>query len=123
VPPIARDALYQHAATSLRDPCGRGKENSPIEFREATIRRRNTGLRAIDVLDERRTVFNFAKPRRRQSEGTLFFATDIKLSILHCRPRWRGITVRVHFESVSQASKRRWSVSGTTSTRRADRSR
>ena len=89
--------LYQHARERLRDPAVR--EEITREFPKPTIRRRNTGY-AIDVLMNAEP-FNFCKLVA-GSEGTLFFATDIKLSILPLPPRCAGLLC-AHFESVSQA--------------------
>ncbi|EMI46474.1 FAD-binding and (Fe-S)-binding domain-containing protein [Rhodopirellula sp. SWK7] len=105
--------LYRHARERLTDPVIR--EEITREFPNPSILRRNTGY-AIDVLMDSDVLtdaaleqdgginvspFNFCRLIA-GSEGTLFFATEIKLRILPLRPPCSGLMC-AHFSTVTDA--------------------
>lgn len=87
--------IYQLARDRLSDPAIR--EEITREFPKPCIRRRNTGY-ALDMLMDTTEPFNFCKLIA-GSEGTLFFATEIKLQILPVPPPRSGLLC-AHFDSV-----------------------
>ena len=78
------------------------------EFPKPEVQRRNTGY-AIDLLldseplGDSKTPFNFCKLLA-GSEGTLFFATEIKLNCIPLPPAVSGLQC-VHFDSIDDALK------------------
>lgn len=105
--------LYRHARERLTDPVIR--EEITREFPRPSIRRRNTGY-AIDVLMDSDVFTNPSQQQNNDagglpfnfcrliagSEGTLFFATEIKLRILPLRPPCSGL-MYAHFSTVTDA--------------------
>ncbi len=90
--------IYQHARDRLGDPAVR--DEITREFPKPSIHRRNTGY-ALDMLMDTSEPFNFCKLIA-GSEGTLFFATEIKLRILPLPPPHSGLLC-AHFNHVSDA--------------------
>ncbi len=76
------------------------------EFPHPEIKRRNTGY-ALDYLvesypiDEEKAEFNLCKLMA-GSEGTLMFTTEIKLNLVECPPKEKGL-VCVHLHSLEKA--------------------
>ncbi len=96
--------IYQAVRAMLDDPNNR--EEIRREFPKPGIRRRNTGyaldlLMDAEVFGESDQPFNFCKLIA-GSEGTLFFATEIKLNCLPLPPAETGLLC-AHFETVAQS--------------------
>lgn len=97
--------IYRSARTILEPESNRALIHSNLP--KPSIHRRNTGyaidaLMQCDVFDSNSNeAFNFCKLIA-GSEGTLFFATSIKLKLHDFPPSENGMLC-VHFESVNQA--------------------
>lgn len=99
-------AIYQQAKTILGNPYNRQLfENN---YPKKTIPRRNTGY-ALDLLSDtapfgnKNEVFNFCKLIA-GSEGTLFFATEIKINLVPALKPFAGL-VCIHFNSIKESLK------------------
>lgn len=104
-PDSLETSIYQQIREMLSDSVNR--EEIEREFPKPSIPRRNTGY-AIDLLMDAEVFdpsstkrFNFCKLIA-GSEGTLFFATKIKLNCLPLPPPVSGLLC-AHFETVDQS--------------------
>ena len=106
--PSLETRLYRESLELLADPATRAEIRG--EFPKPDIHRRNTGY-AVDLLMEASPLatseelcnqpFNFCKLIA-GSEGTLFFATELKLRCVPLPPPVAGLLC-VHFKSVDEA--------------------
>ncbi len=96
--------IYQKVNEILINP--ENRKRIQTSFPDATLPRRNTGY-ALDVMSEGRPFseegqpFNFCKLLA-GSEGTLAFATEIKLNLIPLPPKEKGILC-AHFKTLEEA--------------------
>lgn len=97
-------AIYEHTLAALSDP--KNQKNIQSEFPKPSIKRRNTGY-AVDMLLNSnafiagKPTFNFCNLLA-GSEGTLCFATRIKLHLDPLPPAHLGL-VCAHFNTIDEA--------------------
>jgi FAD/FMN-containing dehydrogenase/Fe-S oxidoreductase len=97
-------AIYKNMYNLLSDK--HNQESIKKDYPHPMLRRRNTGY-AIDLLLDNEVFGEIDEPVNfckllAGSEGTLFFATDIKLNLLDLSPKNKGLLC-AHFHSLDKA--------------------